>query len=258
MKKKYAIVTGASSGIGLEFAKLLAKKQYNLILVARRTDRLEALKNEILNSFSSLDIHVLSLDLTLNDSPDKLLNYTKEHSLVVDVLINNAGFGLYSDFLSMPIDKTIEMLQLNMVTLTKLTYLFGNEMKKNNHGYILQVSSIGAFQPSPNLAAYSATKSYVMLFSEALDFELKGSNVSITTLYPGATKTEFFEVSNTNVNKLVESTLKTAAEVANIGLTAMFNRRRSVVPGIINKISTFFVTLLPRKLSTWSAANVMK
>ncbi len=258
MKNEYALVTGASSGIGLEFAKLLAKKSYNLVLVARRTDRLKNLKKDILQTNASLDIHIVSLDLSLSDAPDKLLAYTQSHQLKIAVLINNAGFGTSGDFLSLPIEKTLEMLQLNIVALTKLTYLYGNEMKKNNHGYILQVSSVGAFQPSPYFAAYSATKSYVMLFSEALDFELKGSNVSVTTLYPGATKTEFFEVSNTKVNKMVENTLKSAEEVATIALDAMFNRKRSIVPGIINKISTFLVSVLPRKFGTWSAANVMK
>ena len=229
MENRYAVVTGASSGLGLEFAKLLAKKGYHLVLVARRTERLEALKQEILNSYK-LDIHIVSLDLS-----------------------DTSG-----DFLSVPLEKTVEMLQLNITTLTQLSYLFGNEMKKNKLGYILQVSSVGAFQPSPSFAAYSATKSYVMLFSEALDFELKGTGVSVTTLYPGATKTEFFEVANTKVNKLVENSLMTATSVASIALEAMFNRKRSIVPGNMNKISTLLVQLLPRKLATYIAANVMK
>ncbi|MDB5229180.1 MAG: family oxidoreductase [Bacteroidota bacterium] len=257
MNNEYAIVTGASSGMGLEFAKLLAKRGYNLVLVARRTDRLERLKKEILESHQT-DIHVLSLDLVEMDSTDKLLAFVQVNKLNVTILINNAGFGTSGDFLSLPIEKTMEMLQLNIGTLTKLTYLFGNEMKKNKLGYILQVSSVGAFQPSPYFAAYSATKAYVMLFSEALDFELKGSNVSVTTLYPGATKTEFFEVSETKVNKLVARTLMTADEVADIALNAMFKRKRSIVPGIINKLSVFFAQMSPRKMTTWSAANIMK
>lgn len=257
MTKEYAVVTGASSGLGLEFAKLLAKKQYNLVLVARRTDRLESLKQEILKS-SSLDIHVVSLDLSDINASQKLLDYTQQHNLKVSVLVNNAGFGTSGDFLSVPLEKTVEMLQLNITTLTQLTYLFGNEMKKNSNGYILQVSSVGAFQPAPSFAAYSATKSYVMLFSEALDFELKGTGVSVTTLYPGATKTEFFEASNTKINKNVERMLMTAEEVADMGLTAMFSRKRSIVPGFTNKFSTLLVQLIPRKLATYIAANVMK
>lgn len=257
MNNKYAVVTGASSGLGLEFAKLLAKKGYNLVLVARRTDRLESLKQEILKSFS-LDLHVVSLDLSDVNASQKLLDYTQQNKLAVSILINNAGFGTSGDFLDLPLEKTVEMLQLNITTLTQLTYLFGNEMKKNKEGYILQVSSVGAFQPSPSFAAYSATKSYVMLFSEALDFELKGSGVSVTTLYPGATKTEFFETSNTKVNKNVERMLMTAEEVADMGLTAMFNRKRSIVPGFSNKLSTLLVQFLPRKLATFIAANVMK
>jgi short-subunit dehydrogenase len=259
MKNDYAVVTGASSGIGLQFAKSLAKRGYNLVLVARRTDRLEALKHEITQSnIQPVDIHVVSLDLSEADAPDKLFAFTQLHQLPVSVLINNAGFGTSGHFLKVPILKTIEMLQLNIVTLTKLTYLFGNEMVKNGNGYILQVSSVGAFQPSPYFAAYSATKSYVMLFSEALDYELKNSNVSVTTLYPGATKTEFFEVADQQVNKLVSMTLMTAQQVADLALDAMFRRKRSIVPGFINKVSTFLAQMSPRKLTTWSAANVMK
>ena len=257
MENTYAVVTGASSGLGLEFAKLLAKKGYHLVLVARRTERLEALKQEILTSYK-LDIHVVSLDLSDTTAAKKLLVYTQQNNLKVSILINNAGFGTSGDFLSVPMEKTVEMLQLNITTLTQLSYLFGNEMKKNKLGYILQVSSVGAFQPSPSFAAYSATKSYVMLFSEALDFELKGTGISVTTLYPGATKTEFFEVANTKVNKLVENSLMTATSVASIALEAMFNRKRSIVPGSMNKISTLLVQLLPRKLATYIAANVMK
>ena len=131
MAKEYALVTGASSGLGSDFATLLAKKGYNLILVARRTERLESLKQEILKS-ASIDIHVVSLDLSISDAPNKLLAYTQQNNLTVGVLINNAGFGTSGDFLNTSIEKTVEMLQLNMVTLTSLTYLFGNDMKKIN------------------------------------------------------------------------------------------------------------------------------
>lgn len=258
MKTEYAIVTGASSGIGYDFSKQLAKKGYHLILVARRTDRLEILKQEIAQTSTDLDIHVLSLDLSKKEAPEQLRQYTLQHKLNVTVLINNAGFGLNGDFLETNIDKTIEMMQLNMITLTQLTYLFGKEMKNNKHGYILQVASIGAFQPSPYFAAYSATKAYVMLFAEALDYELKNSGVSVTTLYPGATKTEFFDVANAKVNSIVKNTLKSSEEVARIGLEAMFNRQRSVVPGTINKLTAFLTQLSPRKLTTWAAANIMK
>ena len=146
MENRYAVVTGASSGLGLEFAKLLAKKGYYLVLVARRTERLEALKLEILNSYK-LDIHVVSLDLSDTTAAKKLLDYTQQNNLKVSILINNAGFGTSGDFLSVPLEKTVEMLQLNITTLTQLSYLFGNEMKKNKLGYILQVSSVGAFHP---------------------------------------------------------------------------------------------------------------
>lgn len=257
MDKGYAIITGASSGLGTAFAKLLAAKEYNLILVARRAERLQSIKVDILKS-STIDIHVVSLDLAQSDAAEKLVEYTNQHKLTISVLINNAGYGMNGNFMDLSIDKTTEMLQLNMTTLTKLSYFYGKQMLENKHGYILQVASIGAFQPTPFFAAYSATKAYVMLFSEALDFELKGSGVSVTTLYPGATKTEFFDVADAKVNKLVERTLMTPEQVAAIAINAMFNRKRSIVPGLINKISSFLTQLSPRKIATWSAANVMK
>ncbi|MFN8284163.1 MAG: SDR family oxidoreductase [Chitinophagales bacterium] len=256
MANEYAIVTGASSGIGLEFSKILAKKGYNLVLVARRTDRLKKLKEEILKT-DKIDIQLVSLDLSQKESPDQLLAYTQKSNLTISVLVNNAGFGANGEFFSVPIERTIEMLHLNMVTLTHLTYLFGKEMKKNNNGYILQVASIGAFQPSPYVSAYSATKAYVMLFGEALDFELKGTNVSVTTLYPGATRTEFFEVSDTKINAVIESTMQSAAQVAETALNAMFNRQRSIVPGFMNKLTAFITQLSPRRLTTWAAAKLM-
>ena len=122
---------------------------------------------------------------------------------------------------------------------------------------VVWVASIGAFQPSPYVSAYSATKAYVMLFSEGLDFELKGTNVSVTTLYPGATRTEFFEVSDTKVNSIIESTMQSPTQVAEIALNAMFNRQRSIVPGFMNKITAFITQLSPRKLTTWAAAKLM-
>ncbi|HUM51790.1 MAG TPA: SDR family oxidoreductase [Chitinophagales bacterium] len=256
MTNEYAIITGASSGIGLEFSKLLAKKGYNLVLVARRTDRLEKLKAEILQT-DKIDIQLVSMDLSEKEAPNELLAFTQKNNLTISVLVNNAGFGANGEFFSVPIERTIEMLNLNMVTLTHLTYLFGLEMKKNNNGYILQVASIGAFQPSPYVSAYSATKAYVMLFSEGLDFELKDSNVSVTTLYPGATRTEFFEVSDTKINAIIENSMQSAKKVASIALNAMFKRQRSIVPGFMNKLTAFITQLSPRKLTTWAAAKLM-
>lgn len=257
MAKEYAVVTGASSGIGLEFAKLLARKGYNLVLVARRTDRMEKLKQEILLT-EKVDIQLVSMDLSEKEAPEQLFSFTQKNKLSVAVLINNAGFGTNGEFFSIPIERTMEMLQLNMMTLTHLTYLFGKEMKKNNNGYILQVASIGAFQPSPFVSAYSATKAYVMLFGEGLDFELKGTNVSVTTLYPGATRTEFFEVSDTRISSIIENSMTSAEQVANIALNAMFKRQRTIVPGIMNKLTAFLAHLMPRKLVTWSAAKLMQ
>ncbi len=257
-KHEYALVTGASSGIGMDFAKILGKLGYSLVLVARRKEQLEQLKSEILSVNNDLTIHVIAFDLAQIDASKMLFDEVKRLNIAVHILINNAGFGVYGNFLDATIEKTNKMLQLNMITLTELTYYFGLEMKKNNFGYILQVASLGAYQPSPYFAAYAATKAYVMLFSEALDFELKGTQVSVTTLYPGATKTGFFDVAQNKLSGFVEKSLMTSEEVARIGVDAMFKRKRSSIPGWINKLSAIASQLTPRKIATWSAANLMK
>lgn len=258
MENKYALITGASSGIGKDFAKILGHKGYSLILVARRKEYLEDLKKEMQLNNKNIDIQIISTDLSGINASKSLFEETQKRNLDVTILINNAGFGIHGDFFNSSIERTNEMMYLNMITLTELTYYFGKEMLKNNFGYILQVASIGAFQPSPYFSAYSATKAYVMLFSEGLDFELTGSNVSVTTLYPGATKTEFFDVAQNKINRIVEKTLMSSQSVAKIALDAMFKRKRSIVPGFINKISAFITQLSPRKVSTWSAAKLMK
>jgi short-subunit dehydrogenase len=256
-KQQFALVTGASSGIGKAFAKDLAKRGYNLIIVARRAELLQALADEMKQTFG-VEVLTLTLDLSLPTAAQSVLDFVVAQKVEVEVLVNNAGIGMHGKMLQQDLDKITQMLQLNITTLTQLTFLFGRQMAQKNKGYILQVSSVGAFQPSPNYAAYAATKAYVMLLGEALDEELRNTDVHVTTLYPGATVSEFFDVANQQLNPFLKRRLIAAETVAAKGLDGMFAGKRSVLYGIVNNIMVACVKFMPRKLATRIAGWVMK
>src|SRR5512146_2868283 len=167
-----ALVTGASSGLGADFARQLAARGANLILVARREEQLRAVAAEI-EAAHHVATKVVPLDLAAPGAPDTLYQQLHDQGAQVDILVNNAGFGLYGDFTALPWEKEREMLVLDMIALTHLTRLFLADMLERNSGYILQVASIGAYQPSPSYAAYSAAKAYVLSLGEALNYELR-------------------------------------------------------------------------------------
>jgi len=256
-KQTYALVTGASSGIGKAFARELAKRGYNLIIVARRQELLLALANELKQTFG-VDVLTQSIDLSQPTAAKTVFDFVVAQQADVEVLVNNAGIGMHGKMLQQDLEGITKMLQLNMVTLTQLTFLFGKQMAQKKKGYILQVSSVGAFQPSPNYAAYAATKAYVMLLGEALDEELKNTGVHVTTLYPGATVSEFFDVANQQLNPFLKRRLIAAETVAAKGLDGLFAGKRSVLNGIVNNIMVASVKFMPRKLATRIAGWVMK
>lgn len=244
---KTALVTGASSGIGREFARLLAERGYDAVLVARREERLQELKAE-LESLYDVKAHVVALDLASPGATLTLLEKLKD--LEIEVLINNAGFGLKKDFLESDLSRMTNMLQLNVRVLTELTHVFGGPMQARGKGYILQVASIAAFQPTPGMAIYSATKAYVSSLCEAMHHELKSKGVIVTTLYPGSTDTEFFDVAGQNVSNKVKSLAETPRKVACTGLKALFKGQSSVTSGITNKINGVMIRFMPR---AWAA-----
>lgn len=255
--KDTALVTGASSGIGAEFARLLAQRGIDLILTARRVDRLEALRNE-LQAEHKVAVEIIACDLSAERAAQNLYESVKSKNRAVSILINNAGFGMLGDFAAMDPVKLEEMIRLNITSLTLLTRLFVADMQAKNHGYILQVSSIGGFQPSPYFAAYSATKAYVLSFGEALAGELRGSGVSVTTLYPGNTATEFADVARAKLQSWMEKSAMPARKVATIGIEALFARRVCVTAGLPNKLNALFIKLIPRRLAAWLASVVGK
>jgi len=256
MKKGYAIVTGASSGIGYEMADILAEKGYPLIIVARRKQRLEELKNQLVSKYKAV-VEIVELDLSEKNAAVTLHDYTQKAHFDVEILINNAGFGMQSSFLKQSMERMAEMVQLNVITLTHLTQLYAQDFIKRGGGKIMQVASSASFVPTPFLSSYAATKSYVRHFGESLSFELRNTTVSYTTLYPGFTATEFGAVAEAEVPKMVEATQTTAREVAEAGIKGMLNGKKSVIPGAFNAMSVFFARILPTSFMAFITGKLM-
>jgi hypothetical protein len=256
LRGKTALVTGASSGLGAEFARQLAAMGCDLVLVARREDRLKALKQQ-LESAHGIKVRVQCADLGVVDAPSKLHAELKAAGLRVDVLVNNAGFGLWGEHMQIPWDQERQMLMLDVVALMQLTKLFAADMLGRGSGYVLQVSSIAAYQPSPSYAAYAAAKGAVLLFGEALNYELRKTGVGITVLSPGVTATEFLEVAGQKPTLYQRLFMMQAPEVVRIGLKAMLKRRPSVIPGMLNGLVTWSTRFTPRRLTAAIAYRFM-
>jgi uncharacterized protein len=254
LRGRRALVTGASSGLGAVFARELARCGCNLTLVARRGARLEALAAE-LRAEAGVEVQCAALDLAPPRACDELLA-----TIVgpVDVLVNNAGMGLYGRLLDTPWERLAQMIALDVVVPAQLTRLVAASMTARGHGYILQVASVAAYQPTPLYAAYAGAKSFVLSFSEALAYELRGSGVSCTTLCPGITQTEFFDAAAQPPTLYQRLMMMDARDVACLGLRAMLARRRVVVPGWLNKLGVWFSRFSPRTLSLAAAHMAMR
>lgn len=243
-----ALITGASSGIGRELAKLFAADGHDLVLVARRGEELQKLAEE-LKKRKPISIHIVPLDLGEPSAPQKLFDKLASKQLAIDVLVNNAGFGLLGKFHEADLGKMLAMIQLNATALTHLTGLFLPSMIARGSGRILNVASTAAFQPGPLMAVYYATKAYVLSFSEAIGEELRGTGVTVTSLCPGPTKTEFGETAGMQGTKLFEGPNVLSVErVARDGFRACMKGRRLVVPGLLNTLLIGGSRFLPRGL----------
>jgi short-subunit dehydrogenase len=240
LARPVTLVTGASSGLGAEFARACARRGDELVLVARRRDRLEALAAELGGT-----AHVVVVDLAVPEAPETLLGEVAARGLSVATLINNAGFGLAGPFADQALDRQREMIDLNMRALVGLTHLVLPAMKANRAGFILNVASTGAFQAGPGFALYFATKAFVLSFSEALHQELKGSGVRVSALCPGPTRTEFGEVAGVTTDRF-DRFAADAASVVRAGLAGLDRNQAIVIPGFSNKLSAQSNRLLPR------------
>jgi len=243
--KETVLVTGASSGIGLELAKCFAAGQSNLILVARNTAALETLAAELRREHG-IEVHVVTADLARPDSPQKIFDELKGRGTVVDVLVNNAGFGLHGGFAELPLARQLEIIQVNVAALVALTGLFLPGMVQRKSGGILNVGSVAGFLPGPNMAVYYASKAFVQSFSEALFEELRGTGVGVTNLCPGPTESNFSQIARTYQTRTMPIAKMSAAEVAAAGHRAFRAGRCVNVPGAKNFFLAQLTRILPR------------
>lgn len=248
MARPVALITGASIGIGRELAVQLAQEGHDLVLVARSEGKLNEVAAELKQKYGATST-VIAADLGKAGSGQALFDAVKAKGITVEVLVNNAGFGLKGRFVKLSLTEQLEMIQLNVTTLTELCWLFGRDMAGRGHGRILNVGSVGSFQPGPEFSVYSATKAYVLMMSEGIDAELRGQGVNVTALCPGAVLTDFHARAS-NDSKLLLATAMKTEPVARAGLRALFSGKPVVIPGLLNWLAIFSVRLTPRRLVT--------
>lgn len=253
-----AMVTGASSGIGYEISKVLAEAGHDLVLVARRQERLQQLA-EYLQQEYSIKAHVFAIDLCKLDEIDRLHAQLEHENIPVDILVNNAGLGVWGPFTANGQRAEINEIQLNVTALTYLCKRFATDMVKRGLGKILNIASIAAYMPSPYMAVYNATKAYVVSFSEALRVELKGTGVSVTVSCPGPTESEFHQAAGTvQVKPLRLLPFMSSEQVARISVAGMNKRKGLVVPGVLNRVMTLLPRLAPVWLLSWVGKLIFK
>ena len=252
--KKTALVTGASSGIGYELCKLFAHDGYNLVLIARNAPRLAQLASE-LKTPSGATPRIIARDLSNPLAPEEIFAELERDRIFIDVLVNNAGFGTYGFFAESNTVHEEEMINLNILSVVKLTRLFLPAMLKNASGKILNVASTAAFQPGPLMAGYYASKAFVLSFSEALSNELRGTGITATALCPGPTLTDFQKRSGIENTRLFgRGMTMDAATVARIGYRAMMDGKTTVIAGFQNRLLRELTRIVPRSF----AASVVR
>ena len=247
-KRDTALISGASSGIGLDLARLMAPK-FDLIITARNQAGLEKIAQELQAAHGN-HVHVIPADLAKADAPQQIFAEIERRGLQVDVLVNNAGFGSYGAFAQSDHRTDLDMIQVNITALTALAKLALPGMLARKHGRIMNVASTAGFQPGPLMAVYYATKAYVIMFSEAIANEVKGSGVTVTCFCPGATATNFAGRAKMEESRLFKMGAMRSEDVARAGYRGMMRGRTMVIPGFFNKLLMQSVRFSPRKLVT--------
>jgi len=246
---KTALITGASAGIGLEFAKIFAKGKYNLVITARNETKLNELASEI-KTKNNVNVKVITKDLSKQSAGEEIFDELKNENIVTDVLINNAGFGVFDNYWDVELQDEKDMLQVNIMALAELTNLFAKDMANRGGGKILNVASTAAFQPGPTMAGYYASKAFVLSYSQAVDFELRKKGVQVSTLCPGPTITEFqIRANMEDLNLFKKGFTMSAEEVAQIGYNGLMKGKPVIIAGAMNKISAMSSKISPSKVS---------
>ncbi|HUF54805.1 MAG TPA: SDR family oxidoreductase [Dehalococcoidia bacterium] len=240
--RRLALITGASSGIGEEFARQLSKQGYDVVIVARRRDRLEKLAQEIAESGRQAEI--IEADLCRPEGVAQVVERLQRGD--VGLLVNNAGFGTNGEFAAMPLERELEEIDLNIRALTQLSHVALQSMKEKEKGAIINVASTGAYQPVPYMSTYAATKAYVLSFSEGLHEEVKRYGVTVTCLCPGGTRTEFQEVAGLNERSIPEFAFMSSEAVVRHALKATKRGSAIATPGVLNKMTTNMNRVFPR------------
>ena len=253
----FALITGASKGIGRSIAFSLAKRNYNLLLAARSEQALKELKEE-LGSYN-VRAEIFVIDLALPGAALQIKEWVEENSFEVSVLVNNAGYGLWGNFDELDLTKQMDMIQLNISTLFELSHYMLPSLKRQKRAYILNVSSTAAYQAVPTMALYSASKSFVLSFTRALRFELKHSPVSVTCICPGPVDTGFAERAGLDaLSKMAQTFNMKPDEVAEIAVKGLLKGQSEIIPGFTNFISAFATRLLPKAVIERAAAAIYK
>ncbi|MFK4302493.1 MULTISPECIES: SDR family oxidoreductase [unclassified Paenibacillus] len=248
--RKTVLITGVSGGIGKELADRFAKDGYDLVLVARSESKLVELGKEYKKKYDTRAT-VIAKDVASHGVPEEIFAELKEKGIVVDYLVNNAGFGLFGTFLETKLEEETNMIDVNIKALTIMTKLFVPDMVKRGEGGVMNVASLVAFFPGPMMSVYYATKAYVLSFTEALENELNGTGVTVTALCPGLTSTGFVDRSGMGASKLFQNgAIMEAGQVAEEGYRGFLRGKTFIMPGARNRLMKFIPRLLPRKLVT--------
>ena len=254
----YALVTGSSKGIGKAIAESLAKRKYNVLLVARSEKLLRELAKDIREKYE-VDTQWLALDLSEPTAAADVKNWVSHNNFQVSILINNAGYGLWGNFHELTLDDQNNMLRLNVFTLVDLTYLMIPVLMLQPKSYILNTGSLAGYQAMATLNLYAASKALVNTFTRALKYELKDTSISVSLLSPGSVRTNFIERAGMHhLQKMSEKISMDPEEIAAIAVKGMFNEKKEIVPGFINRFSAAMVKILPKSLIENLAASAYK
>ncbi|MCM0590115.1 MAG: SDR family oxidoreductase [Gloeotrichia echinulata IR180] len=258
LSKQTALITGAASGIGYQLACIFAQNDYHLVLVDRMGEKLTEIADKFQHQFG-IFVKTIVKDLSIPTSPEEIFIELQKENIKIDVLVNNAGFGIHGLFHETNLNTELDMVQVNLVCLTHLTKLFLKDMVKQGEGKILNVSSAAAFQPGPFMAVYFATKAYIVSFSQALASELEGTGVTVTVLCPGPTESAFHQRTGAAGTKQVAGNkMMDAQTVAKIGYRALMEGKTVIIPGLKNRFLAEIVRFTPRDLVTKIVKNMQE